>query len=511
MTGTSPTSARWALRLVVAVAVLGWLVRLAPLVLHGRLAAPVDYDEGVYFSAAALLGRGHALYGSFVVVHPPGLFYLLAPFTFLGRPSTALFVTQAAMTLVGAVNIYLVGRIALRVASPAAAIAGALVYAFFPEAVRAEHGVFLEPVLNLLCLSAVLLRLPGDQNGRAETADRRAWAAGLLLGAATAVKLWGAFALMACLVAPGRGQRRDAWRLIGGAGIAFGALVAPVALAHPGQFFEQVVRFQLRRPPEPLPFVDRIRLILFNPTAPGAGLLDHRSLIGAAIVATAVVVLLVGGRSILLRFALPWYLLIVAAFLVSASYFAQYNAHLAPALALLGAGATDELLRGLQDIEHRLRRLTGAAAALVLCATFLVAVRGVIRDDGRHTADLTVIGEAIRAQHGVCVFSFEPQWLLAADRLPDPARFGPMTVDTYAAQLDAVVRSGRSPRDVSAALDDPASAAVVSRAVETCDAVAVGDRGRRQLGSLLPAVLQNFHRAAATSDAGPDLWLRNGS
>ena len=511
MTGTSPTSAGRAVRLVAAVAVLGWLARLAPLVLHGRLAAPVDYDEGVYLSGAALMARGHELYADFVVVHPPGLFYLLAPFTFLGRPSTALFVTQAAMTVVGAVNIYLVGRIALRVASPAAAIAGALVYAFFPEAVRSEHGVFLEPVLNLLCLSAVLLWLPGDQNGRAETADRRAWAAGLLLGAATAVKLWGAFALLACLVTAGSRRRRNAWRLVGAAGIAFVVLVAPVALRHPGRFFAQVVRFQLRRPPEPLPILDRIRLILFNPTTPGAGLLDNRSLIGAAIVAIAVMALLVGGRSRLLRFALLWYLLIVGAFLMSASYFDQYNAHLAPALALLGAGATDELLRGLQDREHLRRQLTGAAAALMLCATFLVAVRGVVRDGGRRTADLTLIGEAIRAQRGVCVFSFEPQWLLAADRLPEPGRFGPMAVDTYAAQLGAVVWSGRSPRDARAAFDDPASAAVVARAVEGCDAVAIGDRGRRQLGSLLPAFLQGFHRVAATSEAGPDLWLRNGS
>lgn len=511
MTGTSRTSAGRAVRLVAAVAVLGWLARLAPLVLHGRLAAPVDYDEGVYLSAAALLARGHGLYGDFVVVHPPGLFYLLAPFTFLGRPSSALFVTQAAMTVVGAVNIYLVGRIALRFASPAAAIAGALIYAFFPEAARSEHGVFLEPVLNLLCLSALLIWLPGDQNGRADTALRRAWTAGLLLGVATAVKLWGAFALMACLVIAGRGRRRDAWRLVGGAGVAFVVLVAPVALPYPGRFFEQVLRFHLRRAPEPLPFVDRIRLILFNPTTPGAGLLDNRSLIGAAIVAVGLMALLAGGRSRLLRFALFWYVLIVGVFLVSASYFVQYNAHLAPALALLGAGVTDELLRGLQDREHLRRRLTGAAAALVLSASFLVAVRGAVRDSVRHTADLTLIGEAIRAQRGVCVFSFEPQWLLAADRLPDPRRFGPIAVDTYAAQLGAVVRSGRSPRDAPAAFDDPASAAIVARAVEDCDVVAVGARGRRQLGGHLPALLQSFHRVAATSEAGPDLWIRNGS
>ena len=64
------------------------------------------------------------------------------------RPTVAR-VCSVATTLLGALSILLIGLLALRHAGPAAGVVTSLVYATYPQAVDAEHRVFLEPPLNL--------------------------------------------------------------------------------------------------------------------------------------------------------------------------------------------------------------------------------------------------------------------------------------------------------------------------------------------------------------------------
>ena len=66
---------------VLAVLAVGaWVLRVLPFFnRHGAFGYPVDYDEGVYFSASALLFRGELPYRDFVFVHPPGALLLWAP------------------------------------------------------------------------------------------------------------------------------------------------------------------------------------------------------------------------------------------------------------------------------------------------------------------------------------------------------------------------------------------------------------------------------------------------
>ena len=124
---------------------LGWLIRTLPLLLAGPTRYPIDYDQGVYFTAAALFAEGHALYGDVVFVHPPGLPYLLAPVSSLASPDVAFGLARLIMTVIGAVNIVLIWNVAKRHLGPGPAVAASLVYAFHPVAITADRGIFLEP------------------------------------------------------------------------------------------------------------------------------------------------------------------------------------------------------------------------------------------------------------------------------------------------------------------------------------------------------------------------------
>jgi hypothetical protein len=72
----------WALALI---AVAAWVLRFEPLT-RGAAAFgyPIDYDEGVYFSASALFFQGHWPYRDFAFVHPPGGVWLWGPAALTG-------------------------------------------------------------------------------------------------------------------------------------------------------------------------------------------------------------------------------------------------------------------------------------------------------------------------------------------------------------------------------------------------------------------------------------------
>ena len=146
---------KWALGLV---AVAAWVLRVIPLTRGGgAFGYPIDYDEGVYFSASSLFFQGHWPYRDFVFVHPPGSVWLWGPAALAGSwlgADTGFTMARWMATLCGALSVFLVGRLALRVWGPVAGMVAALVYASYPEAVLVERGPFLEPLLNLSCLAA---------------------------------------------------------------------------------------------------------------------------------------------------------------------------------------------------------------------------------------------------------------------------------------------------------------------------------------------------------------------
>ncbi|RKG95221.1 DUF2029 domain-containing protein, partial [Corallococcus sp. CA047B] len=213
----------------------------------GPLGYPMDYDEGVYFSAAALLLRGDLPYRDFIFVHPPGALLLWAPgaaLTLGFDAATAYGVTRFAAAAVGALCAFLAGRIAWRAWGPLAGCVAALAYAAYPEAITVERGTFLEPLLNVLCLGFANLWLTSDTPSRA----RRIFA-GVLIGLAVSVKLPGGLWLVAALLArPWKESWRDVLTLALIAFATFVVVVAPLAAQAPSEFFRDVIAFQALRP-----------------------------------------------------------------------------------------------------------------------------------------------------------------------------------------------------------------------------------------------------------------------
>ncbi|HEX8768924.1 MAG TPA: hypothetical protein VF714_11170, partial [Jatrophihabitans sp.] len=164
--------------------------RLTVVLTSGGFGGNYGYDTGVYYAAGASLIHGRIPYRDFVLLHPPGLMLVLAPFAWLGRLSTdhAGFVTASlAFTALGGVNAVLVVRVARRmgVASWPALFGGGF-YALWYGSIRAEYLPRLEPLGNFLLLTGVLALLAAAES-------RRGWpavAGGFALGAAASVKIW---------------------------------------------------------------------------------------------------------------------------------------------------------------------------------------------------------------------------------------------------------------------------------------------------------------------------------
>ncbi|MBF5042920.1 DUF2029 domain-containing protein [Aggregicoccus sp. 17bor-14] len=350
-----------------ALALVAVLVRAYPLLRAGAWGLPVDYDEGVYFSASALLTQGVWPYRDFVFVHPPGLLLVLAPVSAWARavePGTVFALARWASVAVGGANVLLLGRLAWRAWGRAAGLAAAALYALHPVCVAAEHGVFLEPSLNLFGLLCAGAGLAALQEGRRRVG---LWA-GVLAGGALSIKLWALAAVAGVLAAAGRRLRVGAFGA--GLALALAVLVGPFALQAPGRFLEQVFAFHARRPPDG----DLSRLLRMQEMFVGRGAL------GLALLAAVGALFAVRRwrEDAAARFAFTGAVLTVGAFLAAATYWDQYNAFLAPFLCLLAALGAAQLWAGAGRFALARR---GAVALAVLLA--VVLEQRVVRREGR--------------------------------------------------------------------------------------------------------------------------------
>ena len=144
---------------------------------------------------------GRVPYRDFVLLHPPGLIYLLTPFAALGRvigDADGWAVARLAMMGVGALSAVLAVLVGRRFGA-VAALGGGLVYAVWPPALNGETSTYLECLPNALLLVALLLL--GAPRGRGP--ERRAAAyplvAGAALGLAMSVKIRGVAPLLVVL------------------------------------------------------------------------------------------------------------------------------------------------------------------------------------------------------------------------------------------------------------------------------------------------------------------------
>ncbi|NOK14718.1 DUF2029 domain-containing protein [Corallococcus exercitus] len=482
------------------VALGAWVLRaLAFFHRSGAMGYPMDYDEGVYFSAASLLLRGDLPYRDFIFVHPPGGLLLWAPGAALTLgldAANAYGVTRYLAAAVGALCVFLAGRVAWRAWGPLAGCVAALAYAAYPEAALVERGTFLEPLLNVLCLGFANLWLTPGVHSRA-----RRIGAGVLLGLAISVKLPGGLWLVAALFArPGKESWRHALLPVLVAFATFAVVVGPLAALAPSEFLRDVITFQAVRPADGEP--DRwLRLRdIFHERRLGEVLL---ALVGLGTACVRAFRAPPEHRPAARFFACA-FLLSVALFLASRTYWNQYNAHLAASEAVLaGLGASV-----LQAFSVRWGRATSrAVAALVLAAAFLPGAWHVVQSGQQQAPDVTALAKYLRTDvpAKACLFSFEPGWALAAGRLPMGAT---PIVDGYATMLQDAMSTGDRFDTTDEALSAPEAQQALRVMLDSCRFVILGWRGTWQLTpESRPWFKQRFVRRFPTGDTGGvDLW-----
>lgn len=210
----------------------------------GGLHTVNQYDVSVYFGSAIGLLHGRIPYRDFLFLHPPGITLALVPFAGLASlvgEANALIAGRFVWMGLGALNAVLVGRI-LRPLGLPPAVFGGLFYAVFYPAVGNEQSTRLE-TLATTCLLGALLLLAGAPRPRSVAL------AGVLLGAAATLKIWGVVPLVVVagflLISAGV---RQAAIFAASAAATVAAICLPFVLAAPVEMWRYVVIDQLGRP-----------------------------------------------------------------------------------------------------------------------------------------------------------------------------------------------------------------------------------------------------------------------
>ena len=170
----------------IAIFLFALLVRVISLFTAGGLDSVQGYDDGVYYSASAAFVHGLLPYKDFVLVHPPGILLILAPFIYFSHLTNdfiGLVSARFVFMLIGATSTALIYRIGKRFNQTAAVIA-ALIYAVWAPMVRVERTLYLEGIGSFALLIALYL-LP-----KANSSLKRVFTSGTILGFAVATKLW---------------------------------------------------------------------------------------------------------------------------------------------------------------------------------------------------------------------------------------------------------------------------------------------------------------------------------
>ena len=423
----------------VLITVLAFTVRLVPVLRGGGLRGVLGYDDGVYYSAADALLSGRLPYRDYLLLHPPGIVLALTPFAAIGRLTsdpTGMALARLAFMAVGALNAVLVMRIGMR-AGWVAGITAGLVYACFRPVAMTERTTYLEPLVNLGILLALLFAGGVRRRWRS-----RPVLAGVVAGAACATKLWaGGPALLIALWLWRRDGRSGLLRYVGGAAAAAVAVCGAFVLAAPRPFVQMVLLDQLSR--RHLVSL-RVRLLSITGLSNLGGLEPgphplRLLLIGVLLVGLAAAVTALFEREARLWVAL---LLVLAAdLLLSPGYFDHYAIHIGPGAALVGGAAVAVTRRWVVRATARAPSaaaprvgavVAGTVAATVVLMSVVVDLAGPI---GRSLPP-TFVAAAGRLPG--CAVANTPVLLIETGALTRDLRHGcPLMVDPSGAYWDA--------------------------------------------------------------------------
>jgi len=415
----------WAVPAVVfAVAVA---MRLIPLLVQHTLTGVLEYDDGVQFSAAAQLVAGHLPYRGFVFIQPPGVVLLLSPFTALAHwtgDTVAMALARVLFITVAGVNAALISHL-LRARGRAAALAGGLLYAVWQATVAAEHTLLLEPLLTFGVLTAMVL-VEGPKRRTAYL-----WA-GVILGAATSVKVWmGPVAVVFVWLVYRRHGMREPVRFVLGYATALVLTCGPFLILAPHQFVRQVVIDQMERQASGATIWERLQYLsgLMNHSRLDSDLTVH-GLAVLAIVGIAGIVVLAwpdpGSRPWMAIGAMELVLIVVAP---SFSY--HYVDFPAGSVCIL-AGMAVPRVRRLLAGRGQAVGVMAVAAGVVLVA--VLALSSVTSPVGGRT-DQARLASFVAHQH--CVWTPTASLSIALDvETRQIQRNCPYTTDPYGTVLD---------------------------------------------------------------------------
>lgn len=229
----------------IAAAVCIYQLTLPNVLLGVHGSSGLGYDDGVYFGAAVRLVHGAMPYQDFVLVHPPGVPLLLLPIALLSRligTAAGLALVRILTDLVVVANVVLAGR-AVRHRGVAATWLASILMACYPIAVSADHSLILEPYLVFFCLLGVVAMFP---NGELAPPRRLLWA-GVFLGIATTMKIWGVLVVLVALAVCVPRVKQTLRPLAIGVVAGFVVPCLPFFLAAPHGFVHQIVGAQLSR------------------------------------------------------------------------------------------------------------------------------------------------------------------------------------------------------------------------------------------------------------------------
>lgn len=375
-------------------------MRLWPVLTGGGLYGRGNYDDGVYYTAAAGFVHGLMPYRDFLLLHPPGIVLALAPFAELARlvgDPTALAAARVAFMGIGTVNAILVA-VVLRRLGPAAAGTGGLLYAVFFPAVYVEHSTLLEPLATTCLLGAVALAIGARDGGRAVPA--RLATAGVLLGLAASLKIWGVVPALAMI---GWALLAVGWRraLVLLAGVAAGttAVCLPFFAAAPDRMWRLVVLAQLGRPRTDASWWDRAVTIAGLTPFPVPASPQRWWLAVAAVVVAACC--LAAFRSSVGRLGVLLLAATVAMLFSTPSWFLHYGAVAAAPVAVVVGAAAGWLATKVQN------RAAGALLGVVGVVVLALYGQAVLARPFGHAFPIAALARPV-ASARTCVTADDP-------------------------------------------------------------------------------------------------------
>jgi alpha-1,2-mannosyltransferase len=419
----------------IAIAAIAFLIRLVPVLRGGGLSGIGNYDDGVYYAAAVGLIHGLLPYQDFLLLHPPGMPLLLAPFALVAQltsDSYGFAAARLAWMVLGAVNALLVWKI-LRPIGMIAAVFGGLGYAVLHPAVYVEKSTLLEAPATTALLIAMLLLQPVAQDS--SLSRSRAFAAGALLGLATTIKIWGVITLVIFLGWLLLVRRFRAALQVMIASVATVTVVClPFFIAAPTAMWNQLVRDQFfRRRRAGITIIDRLH------ESAGLGIID-RSLPAIVTVAAVTALLCAAALAWKYREARLAVLLLLGQgtfLLIAPVWFAHFAAFTAAPLALTVGAAIGWLTARVSARPARIALIGAFAVALLVYTSGWATVS--------YNRRLPDSFKAVTAPVPGCVTSDDQTTLVVTDSLSRNLRRGCQFIaDLGGHSHDLSAASGRS-------------------------------------------------------------------